>query len=242
MPTDAIIKSGPVAQYVEIPTSPSYSYDERVTKVHTYQGVYAAVAAEVKSKWTVGTGEHAGWVVERCGYTRMPKGLGEVVVEWVAAGSLYGSLPIETATLTPIPVNPKLERHWRYGALTDEQRTAIRDALNSSDTGLRTSNEAKISGVTLAEELLAKLRQGFENFYLSGLKYEWKSYSWAAPAVNLGGYLESPAGPLGGILPGSMSWLREADGIESPTNDGYYTKTLTWTGGPDGFWDIDIYS
>ena len=106
----------------------------------------------------------------------------------------------------------------------------------------RVSNSASASPFTDAYQtaLWDKLIRGTENFYLAGFRYSWTRAYWSiAGTINLGGYIESPGGPLTGMFPAGISWLRQADDVKFTGQ--HFRYTVSWLGAPDGHWDTDLY-
>lgn len=118
--------------------------------------------------------------------------------------------PPDEFNIDTIQINPPLEKHPRYPALTYQDKKMIRDA-NVSDyvdvsaqciaylntlSGSLTDNliypGARSNERAQAMELLLKKQKGEETFYLSGYKITYSQYFWGPQFLNPGGYMEDP--------------------------------------------------
>lgn len=120
--------------------------------------------------------------------------------------------------------------------------------------------------LALAQELQQKFSNGFDTFYLAGFKVTYSYYNFLPILMNPGGYVQDPVtegglpfyfwsdnGTPGGnniftylsetvdpiLYGGGFSWLRQCD-YQSYQRT-WFKITQTWIGGPDGFWDAQIY-
>jgi hypothetical protein len=119
----------------------------------------------------------------------------------------------------------------------------------------------------LANELIGKLRQGNDVFYLAGYKVTWSYYSFLPIGMNPGGYINDPVTQGGlpsyfwsddGTSSGNntlidvamlaapqyysngLSWLRQAD--TQLFQRTWFKLTSSWLGAPFGHWDAQIYN
>jgi hypothetical protein len=90
--------------------------------------------------------------------------------------------------------------------------------------------------------LLGKLQKGEESYYLTGYRYSYEIFSYTEPTLTDGGIIGTPGGPVS-ALPADMAWLRLADKLEpAGVNGSMYKQTINWLGGPNGYWDSDLYA
>lgn len=226
--------------------SAKITYGDKVTQTKVYRGVYALCASSALHKGTIGTGDLENWHVDACSVDREPRGVGKLTIVWVAGGvggdngsTATFSLPPDEVGLDAMEINPALEKNPFYSALTDAQISAVKKAFDNPH--LDEPIAAAGSLTTLQKNLLAKLRKGVSSFYLAGIKYSWTQHFWSISGhVSLGGFIDTPDGPLTSLLPVSLSALRQADAVVFTGEHFKYTKT--WLLAPDGHWDTDLYS
>jgi hypothetical protein len=162
-------------------------------------------------KGTAGSGATAGMIVRTASVRKERGNIGVLEINWAAhTGAAAWTLPPDRYGCKPMDLNPRVESHRRYNSLKDEEFDMVRAASNASSYAERTLLAAKVTN-PLAQELLAKLRQGCESYYLPAFEYTWTFASFTAGTLNRGGYIEYPGGPLSGNLPGGQTWLRKAD-------------------------------
>jgi hypothetical protein len=214
------IWKGPVNSLVEAPDSPTLSTSlGGPSKTRSYFGTHAMALAGLLSPGTIGTGDMAGWLVISSTVTRQRGGIGKLVNVFGAGGSNGAAsgqaLPPDKMRITPFEINPALEKNKRYQSggtypLTDADFSTIERALKAYEN----PGSPAISLTTGQTDLFKKKKRGQTNFYLSGFYYTWtRSYWWMTGAVNLGGYIETPSGPLATFLP-SATALRTADDLQ----------------------------
>jgi hypothetical protein len=236
--------AGNTAILHEAQDSPKWELGEKATATATYKGLYSVCLASALPRGTFGTGTFDGFRVASCTVQRSRGSGGSLVITWEANASTSGqSLPQDEVDVQPFEINPKLEKNKYFVDLTDDQLDRVRAAFNAQSVEARLS--AMQSGdPAIAYHLLTKLRRGIENYYLAGFDYKWTFQSWTAPALNAGGYIESPGGPLSGVMPDTYSFIRLADGIQFTGQ--YYKVTRTWKGAPTAggtsYWDPDLYT
>lgn len=222
---------------IEAPDSPSFVFAERITKTRSYGGRFEDCAAFAVAKGTIGTGEEVGYWVARCEVTRQPGAAGRLVIAWEAiSGDLGYQLPPDEFGIEPFEANPALENHPLYQGISAESLSNVHKALNGDD-------DAELALTQIPDPtawfLLRKLRRGTTNWYVAGFRYTWVLHSWGLPAATKGGFLQTPGGPLEGALPAGIAWLRYSDQLSY--QNGVFRLTRTWLGGPDGFWDPELY-
>jgi hypothetical protein len=108
--------------------------------------------------------------------------------------------PPDEFELDIIDINPNIEKHPRYSALTYKDRYIVRNANISDNVDLAQQYKnainqipaGQISRKNQAQELLFKLHKGEDSFYLPGFKISWSSYYWLPQLLNPGGYIEDP--------------------------------------------------
>lgn len=200
-------------------------------------------------------------------------------------------VPPDEFGVETLEFNPSIYRHPRYDDVLNYNDTTmtppvtgqriiqwIQSAVNAPNISGQTDNATLLnstnitdSGVlALALELLGKVRQGEETFYLAGFKVTYSAFFFLPVALNPGGYIEDPV--ASGALPyyfwsldGSssnsdsnncflavaeqvapqfyqdgISWLRQSDSIVYQRT--FFKRTSIWIGGPAGNWDAEIYS
>ena len=234
---------GPTNQLLEMPDSPVYDLGQtNPTCTRTYMGPHALVLASILPRGTVGTGVMAGWIVTRCNAARQRGALGKLVITYGANGTASGQqLPPDEFNITPFEVNPRLELNKRYQAggfmaLTDADFQII-------DTALKAFDKPGTTNITLTgaqQDLFNKKKRGTTNFYLAGFKYTWtRSYYLLTGVANVGGYIETPGGPLASFIPYAFSSLRQADDIK--WTGALYKYTQSWLTAPAGHFDPDLY-
>lgn len=231
---------GNTSVLVEQAESGAYSLSDKVTLTKVYKGVYALCVSSALPKMTLGTGDLDGWHVDSCTVSREPRGIGKLTIIWVAGSEDSGQpLPPDEIGLDPMEINPALEKNGFYSTLTDTEVRAVRKTFENLHLNEAISFPAGFS--TLQKNLLTKLTKGISNFYLAGIKYSWTQHFWTITSgtVNLGGFIDTPGGPLTGVLPGSLSAIRQADGLVFTGE--YFKYTQTWLLAPSGHWDTDLY-
>lgn len=232
---------------VEVPQSPVTVIAEKMTRTRTYRGHYAVCEGSALPRGTSGTGAEAGFSVAQSTVSRERGNAGLLVVVWEANGPGSGAtLDLPEAMLTPVEQNPVVERHPKVAGLSDDEHASIHTAVFGSTPEIRAAAKLVLDNSVLptkqkALSLYGLLVKGTQSFYLAGLQYTWSYSSWTVPAgLVLGGYIETPGGPLAEQIPSNGSWLRLSDRLE--WRGGQWRVTTTWIGGPIGHWDTFLYT
>ena len=253
-----VIWKGPTNALVYQPNAPRLVYGDRVKAVDIYKGQQSLCAESMLARGTFGTGLRAGWVVNQCTCDTSRGDVGTLTIEWEAGGSSADQpLPVGDFSLEPQEIYPKVERNPFFTGITADTVSAVYNCLYSFDrNGANSANTIIQERVTNAQdggtpgtqtafalELLGKLQNGEESYYIAGYRYSFSTYSYTAPSLSPGGIIGTPGGPIAGDLPGSVQWLRLADKIEpAGVNGSMYKLTQNWIGGPSGYWDSDLYA
>jgi hypothetical protein len=253
-----VIWKGPTNALVYQPNAPRLVYGDRVKAVDIYKGPQSLCAESMLARGTFGTGLRAGWVVNQCTCDTSRGDIGTLTIEWEAGGSSADQpLPVGEFSLEPQEIYPKVERNPFFTGITADTVSAVYNCLYSFDrSGANSANTIIQERVTNAQdggtpgtqtafafELLHKLQNGEESYYIAGYRYSFSTYSYTAPSLSPGGIIGTPGGPIAGDLPGSVQWLRLADKIEpAGVNGSMYKLTQNWIGGPSGYWDSDLYA
>jgi hypothetical protein len=223
--------------------SGSMRYAERVTYVQEFEGKLTA-ARTLAGLYYRGTiwqiaGFNGNFIVDDTSI--VPDGQkGTVTINY----TWLGSLPPDEWSVTPVEINPALEKNSVYAALTAADVKQARRNFNASSQEAADSVESAITAATnaaLIQSLVTKLSRGQETFYMAGAKYQWTAFfnTLSGVTLRMGGYREAPGGP--GTLPAGFIWLRMAD--ELSWSNGLYKLTRCWIGAPSyaSYWDTDLY-
>jgi hypothetical protein len=244
----ALFTAGVNTVLVEQPESPAYEFSKDGPKcTRTFRGLHSLCLDSGLAPGTVGTGDMSGWLVTKCSVKRLPRQIGELVIEYgaTAAGGAGGLavLPVDEYDLQPFEAPRALESHPRYSGLDETVQAKVRDWVNCQDPDGRTTRKALLTGNALALELGNFLLKGVSEFYFAGWTYTWTTYSWTLPdTIDNGGYIAAPGGPLASLLAANTAvvWLRQCDHMEWTGTS--YKLTRTWLGASDGRWAPEIYS
>lgn len=264
--TNLIVWKGPTNALVYQPNAPRLVYADRVKAVDIYKGPQPICAESMLARGTFGTGSRAGWVVNQCTVDTARGDIGTLTIEWEAGGSGADQpLPVGDFNLEPQELYPKIERNLFFTGILPDVVRGVYNALyafNQSGSPNATATiNAAINGVNFASypdtnaaaqyalgtELLTKLASGEESYYIAGYRYSYEEFSYTAPALSNGGIIANgsyqPAGPLADDLPSGVAWLRLADKLDpAGVNGSMFKLTVNWLGGPDGYWDSDLYT
>lgn len=253
-----LIWKGPTNALVYQPTAPRLEYSDRVKSIDIYAGPQVLCAGSMLARGTFGTFTRAGWVVTQCTCDTLRGTIGLLTITWEAGGSVADQpLPVGDFSLEPQELYPKVERNPFFSGIEADTVSAVYNCLYAfNQTGANSANSiinTRVTGpldngnaagpqTTFANELLAMLQRGEESYYIAGYRYSYESYSYTRPSLSTGGFTGTPAGPLSGALPPNIAWLRLAD-KEDPAgvNGSMYKLTVNWLGGPNGFWDPNLY-
>lgn len=263
-----IIWKGPTNALVLQPNSPRLVYGDRVKAVDIYKGQQSLCAESMIARGTFGTGFRSGWVCNQCTVDTSRGDIGTLTIEWEAGGSEADQpLPTGDFTLEPQEIYPKVERNPFFDGICSDTIRGVYNGLYSvqqagssypaskyiSDGANTAANATpafygsainSINGqIQLGQELLSKLTNGEESYYIASYRYSFSTYSYTAPGLSTGGIIGTPGGPISGDLPNGIVWLRLADKIEpAGVNGSMFKLTENWIGGPTGYWDSDLYS
>ena len=123
---------------------------------------------------------------------------------------------IRAAVFSADDVAAKIARQWI-------------DSLGSSDADVQ------------AKKLYKLLNKGVTNFLKSAFVYSWVLHSATEPTVYQGGYIETPGGPLEGVIADlELTALRLADDLSF--SGGIYKLTRSWLCADSAHWDADLYT
>lgn len=231
------------------PESGKLSLSDRATFTDVYKGPAATCEGGVLRRGTFGSGDRAGWVVTSSISENEKGGIGKLTINWEAGGASAsaGLLPLSEFDSQVVELYPKIERNAFFAGITRDTISAAYAAVLGATKAQRDAAYAYVSGLSdptqqnLGLKLISKLQMGEESWYLAGMRYMYIWYSFTAPALNMGGYVDSPAfATTFGIA--SYDWLRLADFVQAAgVNGSAFKVTSTWLGGPGGYWDTDIY-
>jgi hypothetical protein len=252
------IWKGPSNALVYQPNAPRLVYADRVKSTDIYKGPQILCAESMLARGTFGTGARAGWVVNQCTCDTVRGAIGVLTIEWEAGGSGADQpLPVGEFSLRPQEIYPKVERNSFFSGITPDTISAVYNCLYAYNKTEANSTSQTINRLVtgpqdggtpgtqtnFANELLGKLQKGEESYYLAAYRYSYEEFSYTQPSLTNGGIIGTPGGPLAGTLPSGLSWLRLAD-EEDPggVNGSMYKLTVNWLGGPDGYWDTDLYA
>lgn len=203
------------------------------------------------------------------------------------------NVPPDDFSVDVVEFNPSIYRHPRYKQVLDYNYDDdgniidpdiptgaqiiqwISGSVNLATNGSQQDMSNQINSnnigddivLDLALELLQKVRQGVETFYLAGFKVTYSIYSFTPVLMRPGGYLEDPV--LSGFLPlyywsddmsgssnsniltslaaavapsfyaNGLSFLRQAD--TQTFQRTLFKITNTWVGLPFGSWDKQLH-
>jgi len=260
--TNLIIWKGPTNALVYQPNAPRLVYADRVRAIDIYKGEQSLCAASMLARGTFGSGARAGWVVNQCTVDTSRGDIGTLTIEWEAGGSGADQpLPVGDFNLEPQELYPKIERNSFFSGIIPDVVRGVYNALyafnQSGNPNAATTINAAINGVNFANypntsadaqyalgtELLNKLANGEESYYVAGYRYSFETFSYTQPSLSNGGIIGTPGGPLASNLPSGVAWLRLADKLDpAGVNGSMFKLTQNWLGGPNGYWDSDLYT
>ena len=253
MPANTPVWKGLAAgTLTETPESGKVTFGERIGYVQQFAGRYndAVTFASAHfrgSQWVVTIGLMSAVVfVNDATVTHDKGGRALVTVNYDAAtftGGTGTGLPPDEFALTPIELNPALERNDYFATLTQDEIKKARASYNSATESGGTGVDSTITTLArsaLIQSLIAKWTRGTDSFYMAGMSFQHTMYFSYAPNGYRGGVLQQPYGAFAGYVSGAgLQWLRRAD--EVVWSNGLWKLMRTWIGGPNGYWDTDLY-
>lgn len=266
MPAPAPIWRGTTLLVVQ-PESGRITGGDRIRRTDVLRGPYSLCFLSQPARGAFGTASwllgampdggalnRAAYVCNQSSVESERGGIGKLTVEWEAGGAYAAAvhpLPVGNFACKPMELYPKIERNKFFQdpvPITTETIGKVYQAIYAEThqgryTGLNGINAiANATQKQLALKLKEKLERGEETYYLSGWRYTYEVFSYTPLAMSRGGITGTPAGPLAGTLPAGVSWLRLADDLDSAGVAGsMYKYMITWIGGPDGYFDPDLY-
>lgn len=249
-----------LSSLIEQPESRSRNWTkDGLTETRIYIAEWDVAKAAQKAPNTLGSGDLSGYIIRSSNVDAVRGLAGRLTDVWAVGGDdadpETNPLPSDEVGVSATNQSPRTERHPRYislAALTvgsGETLEYVMEVINTiaraTDPSTRNINIVKIngSGLTapqkaLALNLVAKLRNGNESYYLATLRYSWATHSYSVPSSVRGGSIESISGPLASYFTGTISWLREADDLQF--SNGIWRHTRSWLGADA--WDSELYA
>jgi hypothetical protein len=142
------------------------------------------------------------WIVESSNHPtdQRPK-RAQLTIRWQGAVVL----PPQEASITPENLATPLARNPMFLSLNVNALNAVQRAFNAPNVTAENTALAslgKTDNPELARTLFEKMRRGQEVYYLPSLRYSWTSFyaTGSQPAINLGGYIETPGGPFSALV------------------------------------------
>lgn len=144
----------------------------------------------------------------------------------ITTESLSFNSPPDEFDVQLVELNPALEKHPRYSAMSYANRLTV-DQLVSTNNGdisqlqldnIYSMNSTNPAACTQSLELALKKFKGEDSFYLNAYKVVWSQYYWTPPIINPGNYLEDPFEDGG--LP---VYFWSAD--QTPTGENIFSQT-----------------
>lgn len=240
---------------IESNDSPSYVVaGGQVAQTRIYHAKFSVCLANILYEGAIGTGDQSGYVLTSCTVQHIGSEQGRLTYVWGAAGSGSGvTLPPDEVSVSGDNLSPRVESHKRYkpldGVNVDWEGESVpllavvQNAVQATSSTTRAKAIAILTATpvsALALELVKKLEAGREAFYMAALRYSWTTHSFTIPTMYRGGWIEAPGGPLAGYFVADIDWLREADDLQYSA--GIWRLTRSWLGGPNGHWDLQLYS
>ena len=245
--TPVFVTGGGVSLPVNTPDSGKFVLDYKWRWTDKKKGDYATISSQINSGFYTRGTINGGWIITQ---TRVETEKGAVATLEIDYESISGQLPPDEPDLQRENLQPHIERHPMFAALDPIKDIGLVQqafaAYQASGQATAQNQFAASPNADLCQKLFEKLRRGFETYYLAGSHYVWNQYYLPGeiPSLSNGGYTQAPGGPYTGLLPANVQWLREADSLSqgqySPLG-GIQKVTRSWIGGPNGWWDPDIY-
>jgi hypothetical protein len=231
-------------------TSGKITLADRSTFVDVYNGPYIVCVAGIVARGIFGTGARLGFVCTSSVAEQVDRGnKGKLTINWEAGGPFATlPLPVDECDFQPQELFPRIERSPIFTGITTDTLALAYATINAPTTVARAnaiSNVDTLADLTqraLGQKLVSKLLKGEETFYRAYGRYVWTSYSYLQPALNLGGIISSPGGPMAAQFT-TAQCLRLADALQPAGVNGSMWKLMrTWLCAPaaDGYWDTDL--
>lgn len=216
--------AGYVPIFEEYSDSPEVEIGEQATVVHKFHCDYytGQLIINTYNRGVIQT-DSAGNVtrVLSTKLTPIPKtGTRECNVTVTSEGLSFGNPPDEF-NVQSVDLNPAVEKHPRYSALTYGERLIVGQAETVGNgpnyaqqwknliMNFSSSIDQAQNNQGQALELLYKKQRGEDSFYFSGYKIVWSQYFWLPPTLNPGCYIEDPVSEGG--LPAAF-WSTDGTG------------------------------
>jgi hypothetical protein len=231
-------------------TSGKITLADRSTLIDVYNGPYVACVAGIVARGVFGTGQRLGFVCTSSIAEQVDRGnKGRLTINWEAGGPFATlPLPVDEFDYQPQEIYPRIERSPIFTGITTDT-LALAYATVEAPTALARATAinyvntlADLTQRALGQKLVSKLLKGEQTFYRAYARYIHTSYSYLQPALNLGGIISSPTGPLAAQL-STAQCLRLADALQpAGVNGSMYKIMKTWLCAPasDGYWDTDL--
>lgn len=255
---------------IEQPTSRAIKSDGKLTHTRIYVAAYSVCATAVKLQNTLGSGDLTGYIVQSSTLTPQRGEWATLTDVWVSVDPETTPLPLDTFSLQSQDLNPSVEKNIAFAAcaadtarynasgatgVTPDHKTLIqwaREAGFGTDAssniawnalvGFSTSpGGAKFDQALVLADLL---RRGVQNFYKASFVYTWERSFVAEPEISVGGFIETPGGPLADAIAAlGLVCVRQADDLQ---NDGqFYRLSNRWICAQDDndtFWEPVLYT
>jgi len=196
--------------FEEASDSPTTEFGEQCTITHKYYvDYYSGQLLQATYPRGLPMIDAAGNITRVLSTTLVPipkSDTGVCILTVISEAQSFATPPDEF-TIETVELNPALEKHPRYAALTYQDKYLIRGQTLSDNIDVQETYGAQLALLSgsltsdltdltneaaQAQELLLKRQKGEESFYLSGYKITYSRYYWGPVPLNPGGYIEDP--------------------------------------------------
>lgn len=185
--------------------SPQIERAEQGTIVHKFkcdQNTAYALIASIGRGYTL---EDSFGNTSRVVNSRLTFQKGIVCGIEITAESLNWDWPVDEFSLEVSELNPAIEKHPRYNALTYQDRINVHGSVQAEGIEFQAMYDGVLDTIKnqvpdnnnllrwqQAKELAFKLHKAEDSFYLPGFRIQYSQYFSIPVALNPGGYIEDP--------------------------------------------------